>query len=457
MKSPPLACLTTALVAALGTLVALPSAPVHAHGAIPTSNAIGFGPGTGVFLGTNFGGVLVRDGEQRFVCELAMTGFQQSIGAWLWLSSGEVLGIVPTGGFTRGVFASDPTACRYDVLPGTDTFLLSDLVSSAADPGAYYATGSDDTTAVLLHGTPGTAATVIYSDPTAPLATPIGVRAAGGHVYAVFERPGTATLVHDDGLTVTTRTYALADGESLRPLGVSPSAPRTLWLTRSTAPGDTLVRSDDGGATLTPVLTVDARLGGFAIDGATVWVQSARGGVHRSQDDGRTFLPLAGSPHGTCLAVAPAIAAEGETEASDHRLYACGVPWVDGFALGVSSDGKTFAPVLPYYDGIVGAVECSADVDTTATCNGELEFLRGFYGFSNPALVEPGPESSADAAPEPAAEATDVSEPSDTTTAEVDDKPADNGCGGAPNVLSTALLFVLLALGRARSATTKSV
>ncbi len=188
------------------------------------------------------------------------------------------------------------------------------------------------------------------------------------------------------------------------------------------------------------MLTVDARLGGFAIDGSVVWVQSARGGIHRSEDDGRSFAPLAGSPHGTCLGVAP-----------DRRLYACGVPWQDGFALGVSSDGKTFVPVLPYYDGIVGAVDCPANPATTTTCDGELEFLRGYYGFSNPAVVEPGPESAVEPTPESGPELSDTTEPApDTTpepTAEADpNQPVDDGCGGAPNAASAAILIALALL-----------
>lgn len=440
MKSP----LVVALAAALAVSVTPLSTPARAHGAIPTSNAIGFGPGSGVFLGTNFGGVLIG-ADQRFICELALTGLQQSVGVWLWLHGGEVLGIVPTGGITRGVFASDPSACRYDVLAGTDAYLMTDLAQDASAPSSYYATGRDDTVAVLLQGAPGAAATVVYSDAATPIATPAGVRAAGGHAYAIFERAGTATLVHDDGVAATTIDQPLAEGESLRPLGVSPTTPRTLWLTRSGPAGDTLLRSDDAGLTLTAVLTVDARLGGFAIDGTTVWVQSARGGMHRSEDDGRTFAPLAQSPHGTCLALAP-----------DRRLYACGVPWQDGFALGVSSDGKTFAPVMPYYDGIVGAVDCPANPTTTITCDGELEFLRGYYGFSNPNVAEPGPEPSAEPNPEPDPEPGDTTGPlQDTTEATAEAaprRPADDGCATAANTASS--LMILLALGllaRARS------
>ena len=72
---------------------------------IPTDNAIAFGPGMGsLLLGTNFGAI-VRDptGALSFICEMAVTGFQQSVDAWLWLPSGEVFAAVTKGGFVRGI------------------------------------------------------------------------------------------------------------------------------------------------------------------------------------------------------------------------------------------------------------------------------------------------------------------------------------------------------------------
>jgi|GEM_PF-6954014 len=433
-----------ARLAPLASIVALASMPqhAHAHGTVPTSNAIDFGSGSRVLLGTNFGGVvLTPDGEQHFICELAMTGFQQSVATWVWLDTGEVLGIV-TGGFTRGVVASDPSACVYGAVPGTDEYLLTDLTQDPTDGRTYYATGDDDDTAVLLFGIPSAAPAILYSDSAVPLATASGVRAGGSHVYAVFTRPGVATLVHNDGVVTKTTEHALAAGETLRPLGVSLATPTTVWLTRGGEAGDTLMRSEDGGVTLVSVLTVDARLGGFAIDGTTVWVQSARGGVQRSDDDGKTFVALAGSPKGTCLAVAP-----------DHRLYACGVPWQDGFALGVSDDGRAFSAVMPYYDSIVGAVDCAVG-DTTSTCNGELEFLRGYYGFSDPAVVEPGPEATPDTTPEPEVSEpveaqeiveaeSDISEPE--VSAPAPKPPADGGCAAGASTSLLALLGLHIA------------
>ncbi len=425
------------LAAACLALTVLVPAAAHAHGTIPTDNAIAFGPGMGsLLLGTNFGAI-VRDptGALSFICEMAVTGFQQSVDAWLWLPSGEVFAAVTKGGFVRGVFGSDPSACGYTTVAGTEPYLILDLVASS---DGFFAVGSDDIASVLLAHSGDTPATTLYT--TAPTALPIGVRAAGRHTYATFVTATTATLVHHDGTRVTTHEHTLAEGESLRPLGVSPTDPRTIWLTRSGATGDTLVMSDDAGATLTPVLTVDARLGGFAIAGDDVWLQSTRGGVHHSRDGGRTFVPLAGSPHGTCLAF------------HEGRLYACGVPWQDGYALGVSDDGLAFTALIPAFDDIAAAIDCPALPDTTTTCAGELDFLRGYYGFTSPTPTEPAPETT-EAIPDTAEPTPDDAEPTPDTTdpiAELSPIPtSDDGCTtGSTSVV--ALLALASAFTRRR-------
>ncbi len=352
---------------------------VRAHGTIPTDNSISFGPGTGgVLLGTNFGGLLrAPDGTLSFICETAVTGVQQSVDIWLWRSTGQIIAAQTGAGFVRGVFASDPTACGYTTVIGTEDFIVTDLVEDPLDDTGFYAVGANDSVDMFMRGSGG-AASVLYV--AEPQAVARGVRAAAGHAYATFTVTGSATLVHHQAGGLTTVVHPLAEGESLRPLGVSPTSPTTLWLVRTSATDDTLLRSEDAGVTLTPVLTVDARIGGFAIAGDIVWVQSARWGVERSSDGGRSFTRLAGSPLGTCLALDP-----------DGRLHACAVPWIDGYVLGVSDDGMTFTSLIPAYDD-TRAIQCASMPGTTATCTEELDFLRGFYGFAGPDTVEAGPE-----------------------------------------------------------------
>lgn len=405
----------------------------HAHGAFPTAEAIGFGPGTGeILFGTNFGAIHVaRDGAQRFICETAVTGLPQALIGWLWLETGEVVGIGAPEGLARGVFVSDPSACGYQPVAGTEAFSMTDLASDALDGRVFYATGADDGHAVLLRGRPGEPATLLHSDTERPLPAPTGVRAAGGHAYAVFSRVGAATLVHHDGEAVTTVVHAVEG--TLRPLGVSAEDPRTLWLAHSAERGDTLFRSDDAGQTLTPVLEVAARLEGFAISGDVVWVQSAQLGLHRSTDGGRSFSLVPSGPLGNCLALGP-----------DRRLHACGVPWKDGFALGVSDDGLTFSPVISFFDDIQGAIECPEVPETTTTCDDELAFIREFYGFGAPVTpVEPGPEPSPEASepsPEGVAGEAERAEPAPPSAA------SDDGCVGGPGSGGSGLWLAVAAL-----------
>ena len=106
-------------VLAFAAAMGVTSPPARAHGTLPTCNGITFGPGDGrVFLGTNFGGVLITPGDDPlandFTCETLVSGSQQSIDEWVWLGSGRVVAIVSQGGFFRGVFASTPERCGYE-------------------------------------------------------------------------------------------------------------------------------------------------------------------------------------------------------------------------------------------------------------------------------------------------------------------------------------------------------
>lgn len=422
----------------------------RAHGTLPTCNGITFGPGDGrVFLGTNFGGVLITPGDDPlandFSCETLVSGSQQSIDEWVWLGSGRVVAIVAQGGFFRGVFASAADRCAYETVAGSDDFLMSDLVADPADPASFYATGHDDTRAVLLHGQPGAEATVVAE---LAGATSIGVRADASRVVAVFARAGEASIVVRGAETLTT-THALAAGESLRPLAVRG---REVWLVRATDTAQELVRSPDAGASWTTAWTATAPITGFALSGASAWVQTGRDGVLRS-DGGGAFEELTGSPHGAALAL------------DDRgRLFACGVPWQDDVVVAMAPDGRHFETLFKRFDDIFAAVSCAAG-DATATCRDELQFLREYYGFGDPTTFVEGAEAT-DATD--ATDAVDATEAVDAVEAGPEDASAepsevepdgavadpapkkDGGCGAAGTDLALSGGVVLLGLARAR-------
>jgi len=390
------------------------AAQARAHGALPSCNSIAFGPDAGLLLGTNFGAILQRDGAQRFVCEMLVTGAQRALDRWLWLDSGAIVGAVTEGGFPRGVFASDPSACGFATVAGTEDALVTALVADPADAVGFFAMGQDDTRGMLLHGKVGEPVEVVHARDGAE---PTGVRAAAGVVIAAF-RAGTidATLVYVDSEGAQEWPHTLEGGQRLRPLGIDPAKPDSVWLVRYGYTSQTLVRSDDRGRTLTELLTLDSPIEGFAIAGDTIWIQGPRAGVLRSVDRGATFEALAGSPHGSYLAFGP-----------DQRLYACATSWQDRMVLGASSDGATFTTVIADFDHITSALECPAAPEATTLCDGELQFLRSYYGFDDPSVVvEP-----------PAAE---VTEPAPEVIAE----PAtgSDGCALACAPIGAALLML---------------
>ena len=148
-------------------------------------------------------------------------------------------------------------------------------------------------------------------------------------------------------------------------LGVHPTRPERMFIFIVGSPGPgRLASSDDGGATLTPLLS-DLELNGYAAtpDGSDLWV-GADQGLWRSRDGGDSFEPIDKTLAVGCL------------EYSHDRLWLCGDDADDGFALGVSDDrGDSVEPVLRFAD-VTSAVEC-ADADLTRVCQTALDIWSG--------------------------------------------------------------------------------
>lgn len=424
-----IACAALAIVC----VVASSDERALAHGTIPTANAIQFMPDGTLVLGTNFGAIhrgSVPPGD-TFICETSVTGTQQALDLWRVLPDGSVAAAVIGADFFRGVFHSDATGCAFTLIPGTEDLAVaslsvvgSDLLVAGTRPDAC--TDCPELGVVALVAL-GTTPTVTELDTHASPST--GAVSDGTTRVAVFSRPGLATVVHFGASGEPTLAEpALADGVTLIPLGFGGGA---LYAVGRGLEGDDVLVSTDLGANFTSLGVVRGRIQGFAASTTRVWFQSPQLGVLTR--DGDAAVEVERSPHGGCLAY------------RDGRLYACGVPWQDGFAVGVSDDdGATFAAVMPFFDGISGARAC--DPTLTATCDAELDFLREYYGFSE--IVDPGPEISESTETPP-----ELAEPSPETSAERNET-RDEGCASAPEAPIAGLLGVLLALalrGRART------
>jgi hypothetical protein len=413
------------LCAPLVAAACLLAPAARAHGTIPTCVSLGERPSGAVFVGTNFGGLELGDGL-TFTCELAVTGTQQALDIWLTLKTGAIAAVSTTSGFTRGVYLSDPAGCVFQAVPGTEELLVADLVLSPDGRGVI-AIGSDATSRVVAVRD-GVSETVHTHE-----GTPVGLRAAGDDVLAVFSDTDAIDVVHLRGAETNVSTHPLGPDKQLLPLGLSgASGARIAWLVERSPDGDTVISSPDFGRTLERRETFAGRLGGFASRGGEVFLQSPQLGVLRG-GLATPFAPLAKSPHGSALAFD-----------GTGRLLACGVPWQDGMAVGVSTDGLAFSPLLAFYDDLRRPVACPEAPEVTATCTTELDFIRDYYGFisdtPDDAEDPDNPEGPEPELAEAAPEVVEAAEPAPRR---------DEGCASAPFGLGT--FIGLMGLRRRRA------
>jgi hypothetical protein len=404
-----------------GLSAQLTASPARAHGTIPTCVSLGWLPSGQLFVGTNFGGLSLRtDAGLDFTCELAVTGTQQALDIWWPLPSGRVAAVSTTSGATFGIYLSDEAGCTFDVVPGSEDLLVTDL---HGDEETLFATGFSGRARLVSASETGLE--VLHED-VAREAT--GVRVDGGDVVAVFVGDD-ARIVHLREGTKTLLDHPLEERSTLRPLGFSGGLERQIWFVERRDDVDRVLVSNDFGQSLELVETFAGRIGGFASRGEEVFLQSPQLGVLRLKE-GR-FEALRGSPHGSALAFDP----KGE-------LHACGVPWQDGMVVGNSRDFETFEAVVPMYDALQAPRVCPDAPEVTDTCGDELAFIRGYYGFS------PSPGGEVEVTPEEveSLEQPEVAEPDETV-----EPKSGGGEGGCAGGLTPSALWVGLVLfGRVR-------
>ena len=139
--------------------------------------------------------------------------------------------------------------------------------------------------------------------------------------------------------------------------GIDPQNPDVVYVRLDTPKADRLVVTKDGGTTWSDAFTSTGNLLGFAIspDGATVAVGGNTDGVWTAPASTLAFTQV--SKIGTkCLTWTAA------------GLYACADEFVDGFAVGLSTDqGHTFTPVM-HLQVLCGPLECAATTTNGAMC-----------------------------------------------------------------------------------------
>jgi photosystem II stability/assembly factor-like uncharacterized protein len=423
MKTLPSPCWTLLL-----TLLALRAAPVLAHGGLPETSNITLRRGSedDFIAGATFGAVISRDRGQtwRWICPEGM-----GIGAWrpdryFWLSGGDLMAATGNalvrssdGGCTWTSHASfkDTWVTGLAVHPTDERIMYASTGKPSVGNAIYRSDDGGATwTAVLPPSTEArySAVRIAPSDPQRIYAS--GLDAAGMFL----------SRSEDGGQTWTRLPQPLSQFQhpyDLILLLVSEASPEVLWARVAAQGFSYLLKSTDGGATLTQVMeTADVIVGAEAsADGRTVWV-STPVHMYRSRE-GEAFseLPL---PIGNAC-----------TLRVGNVLYGCGSSWVHEWAMARSrDDGTTWEPIFNLND-IQGAHVCPAGTPVQQFCPSRWPQLAEILGA--PTYNDGGVEPSPDAGP---------SKPPD------DSMPSDSSCGrsGATGFVPAALLFLTLTLGR---------
>jgi MYXO-CTERM domain-containing protein len=355
------ACASTVVAVAL---LAAAASAARADGAFPDSDQVllpALRPSE-IVLSTNFGLIATSDAgaSWEWSCEAPLT------------ANGRLyqLGIAPTGdgvvaarivaSSLWGAVYSDDDACTWKGAGGdvASQLTVTDVFVDRADARRVFALASDDggdgvSRASAFASSDGGASfgPAIFVAP--PGALLLGVESAAsdpGTIYLALEStPGQPQLARtgDGGAHWDTIDLAPALGSSrVGIVAVDPTDAAAIVLRASTATDDRLAISRDGGAHWgTPVILPGAlttflrRADGTLLVGGIASHGQAFG--QRSLDGGATFQdwphPQGALPHFRGLAE------------RDGVLYAAADDVMDGFALGVSSDGgATWRPLLAY-------------------------------------------------------------------------------------------------------------
>ena len=411
----------------LVTLLALRAAPALAHGGLPETSTIDVRRGSedDLIAGASFGAVISRDRGQtwRWICPEGM-----GIGAWrperyFWLSGGELIAATGSalvrssdGGCTWSshAFFKDTWVTGLAVHPGNERMMYATTGKASVVNGIYLSDDGGATWAAVLLSSDArySAIRIAPSDPRR-------IYASGEDSVGLF-----LSRSDDGGQTWTRLAQPLP--QFVRPydlilLLVSEASPEVIWARAAAEGYSYLLKSTDGGTTLTQAMrTADVIIGAEAsADGRTVWVSTPVHMYRGRESEDFSVLPL---PNGNACA-----------RRVGNVLYGCGSSWVHVWAMARSHDeGSTWEPLFMLSD-IQGVHTCPAETPVQRFCPAYWPQIARAIGA--PTYSDGGVEPSPDAGP---------SEPPD------DSMPPDNscGCGGATGLVPAALLFLTFTLGR---------
>ncbi|MBN1208896.1 MAG: exo-alpha-sialidase [Myxococcaceae bacterium] len=420
MKTPLSPCWSLLLA-----LLALRAAPALAHNGLPETSNISVRRGSedDLIVGATFGAVISRDRGQtwRWICPEGM-----GIGAWRparyhWLSGGDLLAATGSalvlskdGGcsWTSHPFFKDTWVTHLAVHPTDERIMYVTTGKNTVANGIYRSDDGGETWRVILPLSTDLRYSAIRIAPSDPR-----------RIYASGQdSTGAMFLSRSDDAGETWTRLPQPLPELVRPydlllLLVSEASPDVLWARVSAGGSSYLLKSTDGGTTLTQAMTTaDVIIGAEAsADGRTVWVSTP---VHLYRGrEGEAFseLPL---PNGNSCALR-----RGDV------LLGCGSSWVHDWAMASSRDeGETWEPIFNL-NGIQGAHACPAGTSVQQLCPVRWPQLAELLGA--PTYTDGGVEPAPDAGP----------------SGPEGPRPQD-GCSATTGLVPAALLLLLLTLSR---------
>ncbi|MDY7230074.1 WD40/YVTN/BNR-like repeat-containing protein [Hyalangium rubrum] len=411
-------------------LVTLRATAALAHGGLPETTNVSLrrGNDSDLIVGASFGAVISRDSGQtwRWICPEGM-----GIGAWrperyFWLTDGDIL--AATG---NSLVRSSDGGCTWSMHP---TFKDTWATSLAVHP-------TDERIMYVTTGKPYVANSVYRSEDGGQTWTPMVTPNAETRYSVVRIAPSDPRRLYASGLDGSGMFLLRSDdaGQSWtrlpQPLPqfqtpydfimvmVSEASPDVLWAKVSAQGYSYLLKSTDGGATMTQVLEVADILIGAEVsaDGNTVWAATPVYLYRGREGEAIAPLPL---PNGNACA-----------KRSGDVLYGCGSSWVHEWALARSRDeGTTWEPLFRLKD-IAGSHVCGESTPVQQACPSRWPQVAATLGSS--VATDGGVPSGSDGGTNGPGDGTSPPPPA-----------AKGGCSTASGLAPSALLLLTLGLSR---------
>jgi MYXO-CTERM domain-containing protein len=412
----------------ISACVCLCASAALANGRFPAPITVVFRAGApqDALVATTFGALMTRDGGQtwRWFCEGAV-GYGGSYDpTWLWLSDGAIFATT-----FDGLSVSRDGGCNWDAVPGTERLFIEDVQGHPGEPATVLiTTNKSGIPSTLLRSKDGgrTFPETLLSRTDTFFS---GVRVAPSdprHLYAgsFWVNPWRGAIHHsaDSGQTWEDFAQDVLANEPIQLLAVDPTNPAVMFVRRRGVQKDVILRSEDFGRTLSPVLEAEDELKVVLPFGSstTFWAAGTSVGIFRSDDGGKTFGAVPGSPQAACLATDGA------------SLYSCGSAIRDGFVVGVRQGDGSFRSYIGSFRDIDGPLGCAPDSLMQEFCADQWPQYAALFGIP---LADGGVQDGGGA---------------DGGTAP---PPAPKGCGcqaGASGALGALLAAVALWAGRRR-------